>query len=258
MERMSYVLSIIASSITIIVAIGGAITGIFIDEKMLSLVFVIIALFLSIVIFLLFLQRPPRKYPSKFVRWLKYKFCRKSNYMLLQREVYYEYTDRTHMNHRKEFQVRALNDNFESIPDRYIFSGSTPCKIYPLVRAHHITDEYKENGYNFYSIKVDCPQKKGSIITTGMQMDTIHDPQCEAKPFLSTGIYEQTKHLKMEVKFGSSVSPTNAKIRVFPNHIDRTPLYEKSLEFNEVKRTLSYEGEYPVYGYKYLISWEFD
>lgn len=90
-----------------------------------------------------------------------------------------------------------------------------------------------------------------------MEMDTISDPNHEAKPFLSTGIYEATKHLKMQIVFGKSVTPHNPKLLVFRNYVERVPIRTKELQFDTHSRTISFEEEYPGYGYKYLISWAF-
>lgn len=194
---------------------------------------------------------------SLIYRFIIYIFTGKHDHYLKSRSLYYEYSDRSHMEHSKDFEVVSKSDTFEMFTDRYVFSGESNCSLHPLYSGQKIIWECKDHGWNFYSIRLDSPVSKGKI-KMGMKMNTIHDPNHTAKLFLSTGIYEATERLKMEVKFGEGLTPVNAKLRIYRDYVDRAPIEERNLDFDPDKRTISYEEMYPVYHYKYLIAWTFD
>lgn len=194
---------------------------------------------------------------SVLYRWLKYRLEDKRGHVLKSRELTYRYTDREHIEHSKKFAVVDNSKGLEAFTDRYVYSGGTACTLRSTHDGQYITNQYRDHGWNFYSIKLDSPAPKGKVVNMGMKMDTIVDLEHKAMPFLSTGIYEPTEKLKMEVSFGEGLVPQNPKLKIFRDYVDRFPIDEEDLTFDYEKHSLSYELKYPVYHYKYMIAWTF-
>lgn len=194
---------------------------------------------------------------SEFYRWICYKLTDKRGVTLKSRELYYSYTDREHMEHWKKFQVINNTAGLESFTDRYVYSGGTDCILKATEDRQSIAEQYRDHGWNFYSIKLQSPAPKGKTVPMGMRMETIEDPQHKAKLFLSTGIYEPTENLKMEVHFGDGLVPHHPRLKIFRDYVDRFPLDEQELTYDPESHKITYELEYPVYHYKYLIEWMF-
>jgi hypothetical protein len=91
-----------------------------------------------------------------------------------------------------------------------------------------------------------------------MEMDPIEDLKRISKPFLSTGIYEKTTNLVMQVIFADGLIPQNPKLKIFDDYVDRTPIYEEKLQFDATHKMLEYTVKYPIYHYRYMIEWRFD
>lgn len=257
MEKTDKCISIVASVLAIFTAIPTVIT-IVKQEYMYALAWGVVLCLAILVAIIFVIKSFVFKHDSLFYRKLIFIFTRKGKYILNKRETFYEYVDREHMNHSKTFEVYTLVDGVDIFTDRYVFSGETRCKVNPSIPNQKIVDEFKDLGTDFYSIKAPHPSPKKSVVKFGMKMDPIEDLGRKAKPFLSTGIYEATKFLKMQVKFGANLIPNEAKLYIYKNYIDRQPVKQEDLTFNADAKTLTYELKYPIYGYKYVICWNFD
>lgn len=257
MEKTDKCVSIIASVLAIFTAIPTVITVIK-EEYAYALVWGI-ALCLAILVAVAFVVKSlVFKHDSLFYRKLVFISTHKGKYILNKRETFYEFVDREHMNHSKKFEVYTLVDGVDTFTDRYVYSGETRCKVNPLISNQTIVGEFKDLGVNFYSIKAARPSPKRKVMHFGMKMDPIEDLQHKSKPFLSTGIYEATKFLKMEVKFGTGLIPNDAKLYIYKNYIDQQPVKQENLVFDANSKSITYEIKYPIYGYKYVICWNFD
>ena len=252
-------LSVIASICTlvfIIPTIASLIAGI-IRQDLLSIIVSSIMIGVLLIIFCaILIQAFSKKHKSIIYRWLKYITTHKENTLLIERNSYYEFKDREHILHKKKFIVYGRND-FDSFTDRYVYSGDQCCKLNAPLSSQRIIDENKRLGWSFYTIKSDTRVKKGDSETFEMAMDEIYDSNHSSMLYLSTGIYEQTKCLKMCVKFGNSVTPRNAKIKVYADYTSLTPLEKRELIFDTNSRCLNYDLKYPVSHYKYEITWDF-
>ena len=197
---------------------------------------------------------------NEFANWIKFNLQKdKGSYYLKSKTLTYEYTDRTHINHEREFVVYPLKNDVASIRDRYIYSGKTKCELNPTIAGQNITNVVEDElGAIRYSITTPESCVKRTPITFGMRMNTLYDPEKKAKTFLSTVIYEPTELLVMKVKFGISVEPINAQIKEYECYTnDRTAIYLGDLKFNSEERELKYELKYPVLGHQYVIRWNF-
>ena len=254
-DRLSIIASI-CTLIFIIPTIVSLILGIIKINLEAIITSSIIAGVLIVSFFVIIIRSISKKHNSIIYRWLKYKFTDKESKLLLERNTYYEFKDREHIIHKKSFIVYGRS-NFDSFTDRYVYSGNRQCKLNAPLCGQRISDEDKRLGWSFYTIKSNLGVKKGETLTFKMEMDEIDDSNHSSMPYLSTGIYEQTKRLLMCVKFGESVTPKNAKINIYTDYTSLTPLERKDLNFDTNNRCLKYELKYPIFHYKYEITWEF-
>lgn len=246
----------IISIVAFIPSVGTLIDGI-IERKITSIIVSSIIAGIALIAFIAtFIHAFSKKHKSLIYRWLKYKTAHKEHTLLLERNTYYEFKDREHIIHGKKFKVFGRLD-FDTFTDRYVYSGDQKCKLNAPLSGQKIIDENKRLGWSFYTIKSETRFKKGDTQTFEMKMDEIDDSNHSSMPYLSTGIYEQTKRLIMCVKFGVSVTPKNAEIKVYSDYTSITPIDHRPLIFDTNDRCLKYEIKYPVHHYKYEITWDF-
>lgn len=250
------VFAIIESILAIFIALPTVIS-IAKQEKLYAIISGSLLAIFVIISLLFFASKKNKKHDSKLYRKILYFLSNKGRYILKSREVFYEYKDMTHINHSKKFNVVAKVDGIDSITDRYVYSGETECTVHAIGSGQKIIDQFKDHGWNFYSIKLSTPMAKNSSQIFEMKMDTIIDQNKTAVPFLSTGIYEPTKKLKMEITFGNNIIPRNAKIQIYRDYVDRNPIITHNLNFDTNNCKLTYELDYPILYYKYLILWDF-
>lgn len=254
-SRISFIASV-ATLILAVPTIVGLVFGI-VKKNLETIIATGIVIGLLFIIFIvLIVVAFTKKHNSLIYRWIKYKTAHKEHTLLLERNIYYEFRDREHIIHKKTFEVFGRNE-FDQFTDRYVYSGEAKCKVNAILSNQKIIDEYKYLGWDFYTIKTTTKAKKGDKVTFFMGMDEIEDIDHKSLPYLSTGIYEQTKLLIMEVKFGDSIIPQNFKIKIYSDYTSRTPFETKDLVFDTKNHCLKYELKYPVHHYKYEITWEF-
>ena len=71
------------------------------------------------------------------------------NYKLTKKEVIYEFLDRTHMRHEKNFHIKVLHPSFSGINDKYKWTGNAELNIEAKDKEHHnITDSGAKFGLN--------------------------------------------------------------------------------------------------------------
>ena len=250
------IITFIESLVAIFVAIP-TVFAIINEEKIYAILFGIFLFIFLCIIVCFHIIRKNKSHDNLFYRKVLYHLSVKGKYTFNTKELYYEYADRIHINHSKKFEVLARVDGVDYITDRYVFSGSNQCELTAPIQGQFITDQFKDHGWDFYSIKAPTPLAKNDKYIFEMKMNTIFDPNKKAKSFLSTGIYEPTKKLKIEVSFKDNLIPQNVKLLVFRDYVDRMPIITRELKYDSDKGAIIYELDYPIHYYKYMISWDF-
>jgi hypothetical protein len=252
-NRFSNLTNIIAALVTIIF---GPPTIYNLSQGNLKLVFiflvVLIICYASIFVYSI------KKDSIKFLYYFSYFFTPKRAYVLNLRETIYEFIDRTNMAHTKNYEIKVLVDNFFGFTDTYTWSKEYKCILNSINPKHHVTYQWRDQGKNFFSINFDRHYGKDEIIKTGIEINNLVDENKESELFLSAGIYERTKLLRMIVKFNKELEPKNIKLRIYKNYSDSCPFLEKDLKYDFEKCQILYQDKYPIYDHKYYIIWEFD
>ena len=199
-----------------------------------------------------------KKDSINFINYLRYLFTATSSYSLNIREATYEFIDRTHMVHTKHVVLKSAVNNFYQFTDRYNWSKKSACNLKPIYDGQQITYSWQEQGWNFYTILLNKALKKRDTIETGIIIEDLVDESKESMLFLSSGIYEKTKLLRLCVKFGPELMPKRIKFKIYKNPFDPLPYFEKELAYDHVKNQILLDVKYPIFSYKYFIVWEFD
>ncbi|MBE6636749.1 MAG: hypothetical protein E7618_02965 [Ruminococcaceae bacterium] len=198
---------------------------------------------------------------------IKYLFTRKS-FTVLEKECVYQYVNRTELKYTKTHKIKANTNDISSFSDK--FKWSVEQKLDDIsIRCFTCDSQMilkREENWHCYSINFD-PMAKSSERKIQIQIDNLKDPDKKALPFLSSNIIHKTKKLVLKVVFSNDVTPINLKYKIFDNYSSDNPIYSEDYEnkpktsrmhYDVQTRTLSISEEYPVWGYKYLLSWDFE
>jgi hypothetical protein len=199
------------------------------------------------------------KFRFKFYRYINYLMIRDQKWVLNLKESYYEFKDRTHMFHRKKFEVISCVNNLTFFEDKYQWSkpGSV-CHPKLINEEQEFIHQWIKDNSNFYIIKLARPYPKNHDFISGIKMDLV-DIEKESQLYLNACIYEKTKLLRLIVKFNSNLIPKAVKISIFKDfHHDIGRRYEKEIPFNYRESIIIFEEHYPMMNHRYKISWKFN
>jgi hypothetical protein len=183
---------------------------------------------------------------------------------IVSKNLVYEYISMTEMSFTNEFYVKPLHDGLDSFSDKYKWTGSESVVPEPLVPTHKIepVENNTRNGFQRYKIIFGnkCYNKHDRPLKTGIIIRNMRDTEKVACPYLSTGIYDKTKNLSLEVCFPLSLNPTNIRKLEYIHYTDEEHyrcINENSPEIVGNKKVIRWEIKKPIYGGKYVIDWEF-
>jgi hypothetical protein len=183
---------------------------------------------------------------------------------ITSKSLVYEYHSMTEMSFKNEFYVKPLHDGCDAFSDKYKWTGTEPVDPEPLVATHRIEyiDNNTRNGFNRYKIVFGnkCYNKHDGPLKTGIIIKNMRDTDKVACPYLSTGIYEKTKNLTMEVCFPLNLNPTNIRKLEYIHYTDEEHyrcISQNSPEIADGKKVIRWEIKKPIFGGKYMIDWEF-
>lgn len=197
------------------------------------------------------------KYEHLYYRYIRYFFTSDGLYILDSKNITYQFLDRTNMIHKKTYMIRSCTNGLMSFSDRYWWTKNCKCVVKSLYENLQVSNGWTDHGMPFYTINFDRKYKKNEIIKAGILIDSLKDKNKESKLFLSTGIYEKTKQLRMIIKFDKSLEPIDIKLRIFKDYINGPPIAEKILEFDYKNYQICFSHKYPLLGCQYLILWKF-
>jgi len=183
---------------------------------------------------------------------------------IVSKKIVYEYLSLTVMRFRNEFYVKPLHDGLDSFWDKYRWTGTENIVPEPIVNNYRIELVDVKYGYQRYRIvfgnksynKYDVP------IKTGIVFKSMNDSTKQASPHLSTGIYDITKNLTLEVCFPINLNPTNIRKLEYIHFTDEEHyrcINENSpeIDIENNSKIIKWTISNPIYGGKYTIDWEF-
>jgi hypothetical protein len=128
---------------------------------------------------------------------------------IVTKNIVYEYVSLTEMRFKNEIFVKPLHDGLDSFADKYRWTGSDPVAAEPLVTTHRIERMNSINGFERYKIIFGdkCYNKHDGPVKTGIQIGDMTDTNQTACPFLSTGVYDKTKKMTLQVCSNTYIIP---------------------------------------------------
>lgn len=245
------IINIIAAVITILMVIPVILAS---NEHRLLYLIIYISLLLLIVFLLIYFR-----FKEDTFRYLKYYFFTKSGkYNVNLKETVYEFKSRTQMFHQKKINITSRTNDLISISSRYGWSKDEVIPIKTLNKNHQIVKTWKSDKMMNFTILFDRYYRKGETLTTGFKLENLNDKNKESDLYLSTGIFEKTKLVRLILLFEKNLLPINIELKVFKNYFDISPYIIKKLEYDYAKKKIVFEHSYPIKLSKYIITWEFD
>jgi hypothetical protein len=180
---------------------------------------------------------------------------------ITSKSIVYEYLSMTEMRFKNEFYIKPLHDGLDSFSDKYKWTGSEPVEPEPLVPTHRIEPVGSTSGFERYKIIFGnkCYNKHDGPLKTGIFIESMRDTDQTACPYLSTGIYDKTRNLSLEVCFPMNLNPTNIRKLEYIHYTDEEHyrcVRENSPEIADNRKIIKWIIKKPIYGGKYVIDWE--
>lgn len=244
------IINIIAAVITILMVIPVILAS---NKHRLLYLIIYISLLLLIVFLLIYFR-----FKEDTFRYLKYFFTKSGKYNVNLKETVYEFKSRTQMFHQKKINITSKTNDLINISSRYGWSKDEVIPIKTLNKNHQIVKTWKSDKMMNFTILFDRYYRKGETLTTGFKLENLNDKNKESDLYLSTGIFEKTKLVRLILLFEKNLLPINIELKVFKNYFDISPYIIKKLEYDYANKKIVFEHSYPIKLSKYIITWEFD
>lgn len=244
------VLSIAGSIVTIVMVIPVIMASNEHKQLYLSVYLVSVFIFFAICISIY--------YKSAVLRYIRYLFSKSGNYLVLVRETRYEFLSRTEMYHEKKYKIQSKINDLQELNTRFGWSKEKDLTPIPIINSHSIAKTWKSDKMIYFTILFDRHYRKNEVLTTGFKLTNLEDPNKESQLYLSTGIFEKTKLVRLILKFEKTLIPKNIEIKIYKKYFDLSPIFHESLEYDFENREVVFEHDYPLKLSKYMITWEFE
>lgn len=179
-------------------------------------------------------------------------------YIVINKEYSYEYTDLTNMIYKKSIQLKALANNLDRYHDRFCWSGCG--KITPKCenKEYQYIPTARRGAYQEYDILFDKKLKKGETIDISITFD-LEDISGTSDPHMSTTISAPTDYLILRIIIPAKFNVKKAIAEILPNSDYYNPLYTEIINFvyNEKYGEAKWEITMPKLLHIYSIRWKF-
>jgi len=191
---------------------------------------------------------------------LCYFFRNGDSYITKEKECIYKFISRTEMSNTKNYKIISKIRDLNRYSDQFKWSKEQQLediKIRSNKEEHNISLKRDQNWF-CYDIEFETV-RKGAEVDLSVTIHNLKDPKKESLLFFSSGIREKTKRLILTVLFpDTSLKPINIKYQIFDNYVTNCPIIEEKLNFNIHERKIQIIENKPIFGYKYLIKWDFE
>lgn len=120
------------------------------------------------------------------------------DYRIINKEIFYEYEDKTHLKYNIKLSLEALRNNLKCYKGRYRWSGIGNVNVTSPIKEH-VYLETENTVFQHYEILFNRTLRKGELIKTELKFD-LEDTQKVAGPFVSATIQEPTEKLRITLK----------------------------------------------------------
>lgn len=210
-----------------------------------------------IIIFMIYIIPLLVKYKGKLYNIALY-YMGNQEYNVEIRDTYYEFITRTSMKHIKSFIIIPKIKQLNQYSTRYGWSKDGEYDVQPLFENQNIVKKWKNDKMTHITILFDRYYSKNERLKTGLLLNDLEDKNKESQLYLSTGIFDRTKLVKLTVKFEKNLYPCNIKLYYYKYYFDLSPAFVKELKYNFEESKIEYTESFPVLNSKYMITWDFE
>lgn len=177
------------------------------------------------------------------------------DFKIIEKEISYEYKDKTHITYRKKCLLRSLRDNLDVYYDKYHWTGLGRINVKSAIKEHHYRETVKKNIWSCYEIRFQKSLKRGEEIETELIFD-LEDIDNKAVPFISATIEEPTDLLVMSVSLPDSLGVREATCETSSSIGARRPFLSKTVPINRNGQA-NWSIKKPKLLHHYEIRWVF-
>lgn len=184
----------------------------------------------------------------------------KGSYIVENKECIYTYKSRTEMEHTKNHDIVCCVNNLKHFCDKFKWSKEQSIDEINIKsnNPHQKVTVSRVENWHQYTVEFD-ELGRGQKQSISITISDLKDPQKEALPFLSSNITCKTKKLRLVVIFkDDKLKPINIKYKIFDNYASAFPLIQENLNYNVTEQKIEKIENKPIYGYRYVITWDFE
>lgn len=164
------------------------------------------------------------------------------DYELAEKEITYEYRDKTHMLYKKRLVVKALKKGLNVYKDKYQWTGKGKINIKSTIQEQQVFETERKNVWQLYEIRLPKNLNINETMPTEVVWE-LEDQEEKAVPFFSATIEEPTEKLRFNL--------------CLPNHFNvKEVICETSSSIGSQKPLESITKPLVVYDGKSCVTWE--
>lgn len=259
------VFSAVSDVLTILSYLGltlSVIAGIIKKSLICVIPFVISIIILIIICFC-------KKNNTAIIKYILKIFAYNMQYTFDEWTTEYEYHTIDKMSFSTSYLVRAQQTGVDNIRVKFNWSGATdlnPINPQPICKGDFQSNRIelfaREYGYNHYKLYSKHSINKGDTpIKMGVKLSNLVDTERKASSHILTSISVDTKKLTMIAIFPTTMPIKNIRCLEYLHSTDDFHWHnlsdEHKIELSGSKQYLIWSVDKPVYGGKYIMSWEF-
>ena len=177
------------------------------------------------------------------------------DFHILEKEITYEYKDKTHMVYRRRALVKALKNGLDAYYDKYQWTGTGNVKISSAIKEHQFRETIKKNVWQFYEIRFQKTLSKKESMDTELIWE-LKDTAEKAVPFFSATIEEPTDYLKLNLSLPCNIGVREVTCEVSSGIGAKKPFSSKTILLDRNGKA-TWEIRKPKLLYHYEMKWSF-
>lgn len=177
----------------------------------------------------------------------------KSDFRVLEKNVFMKYIDKMHMEYTKAHQLRALRSGLDRYLDKYLWTGDPEPPIRSKVRGHTLLTTSRRNFWQHYEVIFGRYLNKDEEVRTELAW-TLTDESRKAVPFISATVEEPTDLLRLALEVPLDWGLAEVVCEISSGASANRPLSTHSLPFDSQGK-VEWLVETPRLLYHYEMRW---
>ena len=175
------------------------------------------------------------------------------DFHILEKEISYEYKDKSRMVYRKRVLVKALRNSLDAYYDKYQWTGSGNVKISSAIKEHQFRETIRKNVWQFYEIRFQKTLSKKETMETELIWE-LEDTAMKAVPFFSATIEEPTDFLKLNLSLPAELGVKELTCEISSGIGAKKPFSSKTIQLDRNGKA-TWEIRKPKLLYHYEMKW---